>query len=552
MSFFIVGLKRVGDTPVASLTRDGATPTALAQYIGGLPLAIAKAVGGTPKPYLNHLGGIIPIGSLLNYVSKDTLSISDTYISFTNEDVNAVKTFSVLSTRDWTAELIDPMGLFEISKTSGIGGIIGKVAISLISENEYSEDYSASIVIRCGGLRQTLRLISKGTGASRVYHGFEVVEGAFILLDDKEFKVINDSPATYTRLSYIESTGEQYFNLNYVVKEADTIEMLYFSTSNTNGEKMLFGASDGVTATSASISSTSGLIRFGSNADLTLARVYQRYKIILKKSSVVNGTASGAPVFSAMPNEPLYLFARNTNGVADSFGKHRCYYFRITDSDGNIVKNLRPVKRSDGVVGMLDEVDGTFYPSESGVGFVGGLEASIPEGYEVLDKLTFTKDKLFNTDLYINEKYTIETLMQTGAPVGTAKYMYGVLSSNNKTTCTAYLASNGTWRFGASYRTINTADADIHYLVQDINSVSKDRTRYNSNIPGGAFVTSYTLPIGGSISATGVYNKGFFGDIYYITIREGENTLLYWIPVRTADGVDGFWDCVSQKFIESM
>jgi hypothetical protein len=360
------------------------------------------------------------------------------------------------------------------------------------------------------------------------------------------------SEETYTRLSYIEATGEQYFNLNYIVKETDTIEVMYFSTENANGEKMLFGAMDSNGSVSVSISSTSGGIRFGTNKNTSVARVYYRYNIVLKKGSLVNGTASAAPEFSAMPELPIYLFARNNNGTAGNFGKHRCFYFRITDADGNVVKSLRPAKNSDGVIGMLDEIDGTFYSSESGVEFVGGLEANMPSGYEVLDKLTFDKDKLFDTELYINDGHTIETLMQNGAPVTTAKYMYGVLSTGNKASCTAYLVSNGTWRFGASYRNINTADADIHYMVQDVNSISKDRTRYATNNAGGVFTTAYTLPLGGSISAAGAYSKGFFGDIFFFIIREGENTLLYWIPVRRDDGVEGFWDCVSQKFIEPM
>lgn len=402
-------------------------------------------------------------------------------------------------------------------------------------------------VVRQEGTRQPFRLA--GGGIFRIAGG-----GRFGVL--KEGGVVPPTPPTpvevYTRLAYIEATGEQYFNLNYIVKETDTIEVMYFSTYNAGGEKMLFGAFNGSTGVSASISSTTGVIRFGSSSNTSVARFYYRYKAVLKNGSIVNGTASAAPVFVAMPELPLYLFARNNKGTADAFGRHRCYYFRITDADGNVVKSLRPAKNSDGVIGMLDEIDGTFYSSESGVEFVGGLEANMPSGYEVLDKLTFDKDKLFDTGLYINDGHTIETLMQNGAPVATAKYMYGVLSTGNKTSCTAYLVSNGTWRFGASYRNINTADADIHYMVHDVNSVSKDRTRYATNNAGSVFTTAYTLPLGGSISAAGAYSKGFFGDIFFFIIREGENTLLYWIPARRDDGVEGFWDCVSQKFIESM
>ena len=405
---------------------------------------------------------------------------------------------------------------------------------------------SVNVLVKQPGLRQ--RFVTSDGLVFCVADG-----GRFAVLKQGSTPDVPDEPIeTYTRLAYIEATGEQYFNLNYIVKETDTIEVMYFSTYNAGGEKMLFGAMDGTASVSTSISSTSGYFRFGTNTNTGVARVYYRYKIVLKKGSVVNGTASAAPEFTAMPELPIFLFARNNNGTAGNFGRHRCYYFRITDGDGNVVKNLRPAKNSAGVIGMLDEIDGAFYSSESGVEFIGGLEAVLPNNFEVLDKLTFNQDKVYDTALTINQGHTIEMIMKNGNPVDTAKYIYAVETSNNTASCSAYLARSGTWRFGASYRSVNTADYDDHYLVQDVNSVSKDRTRYASTNAGGAFTTPYTLPIGGRISAAGAYYKTFFGDIYFFTIREGDNTLLYLLPVRRSDGVEGFWDCVSQKFIEPM
>ena len=430
----------------------------------------------------------------------------------------------------------------------------GNGSASIFSDINEGIDREQSIKVETTDKSVSATLMVSQEGLREV---FEPSDGLFVLADGGTFNVLKmggDTPdvpvETYTRLTYIEATGEQYFDLGYVVKETDTIEILYYSTSSASSNKMLCGVSDGSNDIWVSLSSTSGIIRFGSNVSTTVARVYYRYKIVLKKESFVNSTASGTPTFSAMPTLPLYLFARNNNGEADSFAKSLCYYFRITDADGNIVKNLRPVKRSDGIVGMLDEIDGKFYSSQSGVEFVGGLEANIPNGYEVLDCLVFNKDKIYDTGLFINKSCRIDVMFHNGAPVSTAKYIYGVISTGNVASCTAYLASNGKWRFGNIGRSINTGDNDIHVMVQDYNSITKDRTDYKFTTASGDFTTAYTLPVGGIVSASGVYSKGFFGEIYYLQITDENNLLLYWMPVRREDGVEGFWDCVTQSFVE--
>lgn len=364
-------------------------------------------------------------------------------------------------------------------------------------------------------------------------------------------KIITEE--TYTPLTYIECTGEQYIDLGYVVKETDTIDVDYFATVNAGGEKMLFGVSDEFGSVSWSISSTTGYARFGSNTNSSIARGYYRYNLILNKELAKNGTASLVPTFSQMPQQSLYLFAKNNNGTPAYFGYFYCYVFRITDANGNIIKELRPVKRnSDGKIGMLDLVERVFYSSQSNVDFTGGLEVQLDDEYSILDTIDFNADKIYDTNIYINEKCVIETKIQNGEPVTTSKYMYGVLTTGNTESVAAYLARSGVWRFGTPSRSVNTQDFDEHILIHKQASVTKDRTSYSNSGTANSFVTPYTLPIGGSISATGVYSKSFIGKIFYIKITEGDSLLLYWIPVRRNDGVEGFWDCVTQSFVEPM
>ena len=407
---------------------------------------------------------------------------------------------------------------------------------------DVSNSISAERIVRQEGIRQR----------------FITADGKILcVLDGGRFGVLREGGVepptpmeTYTPLAYIEATGAQYINTGYVVKETDTIEMLYYATSSESGDKMLFYAVDSSNGLWASIASTSGYFRFGSNSSTTVARSYYRYRLMMQKESFKSGTASATLSYTGMPNVPLCLFARNNNGSINAYGKCRCYYFRITDSDGNIVMNLRPSKNAEGVAGLLDMVSGQFFGSESGTEFVAGMEAHLPTGYEVIDYVSFNTDKIFDTGIYINNGHTIETMVHNGNPVSTAKYMYGVITTNHTASVTAYLAKSGTWRFGAANRAINTADSDDHILVQDYNSVTKDNTDYKTSVESGEFTTPYPLPIGGSISETGVYSKQFFGEIFYLKITDSNGIVMYLLPVRSAEGQEGFWDCVTQKFVE--
>lgn len=43
------------------------------------------------------------------------------------------------------------------------------------------------------------------------------------------------------------------------------------------------------------------------------------------------------------------------------------------------------------------------------------------------------------------------------------------------------------------------------------------------------------------------------GKVYYIRITQGDTPIIDYQPCkRLSDGVEGFWDCVSQTFIEPM
>lgn len=521
MGCIVVSLNRVGSTPTASIVREGATATAEVEYLGGVPIASLIGLSDVPTAVLEHLGGMTVSGSLLCHVANDSLGISETSLSFTNEEVGAVKSFSIRATSDWTAELIDPMGMFSISTTSGIGGLIGKVAITLVAENTDSSQYNASVVVKCGGLREVLSL------------------------------TVEAGAVAYTRLTYIECTGEQYINTGYVVQEDDVIEMQYITTDATSSDKAMFGVRDNSGHLYTTIYSNAAYVRFGSNETTTVSNARQKYTIKLQKSSVdIDGTKA-TPAFDSMPSSPLYLFASNSyNNEANMYGKFKSNGFKISKSNGSVVMDLKPYKRdSDGAIGMLDVVSGTFFTNEgTGAEFKYGGEARITNGYELMEYLTFNNDKIFDTGYYGNEKTYFEMLFRRTDTSG-ADYLFGCSSDSR---ITGYLTSSGYWRYGNGYPTFNTNNKLLIYAEVTPGSTTVAGTTKTFSI-GGSFTTAFTIPVGGYKPSSGVATPTYQGYIYYFRMKIDDEYVADYAPCkRISDGAEGFWDCVSQTFVESI
>ena len=356
---------------------------------------------------------------------------------------------------------------------------------------------------------------------------------------------------TYTRLTYIEAAGKQYINTGYIVQEDDVIDMYYISTSTTSADKALFGVAQSGNGIWATIYSNTSYVRFGSSSSVSISNARLRYKITLKKGNVTIDDLSGSPVFSQMPTIPLYLFAsNNNNNTINMYGYCQSMGFKISKSNGNVVMNLKPCKRDkDGKIGMIDLVSGQFFSSEGTEEFVGGAELQMGAEYEAIDYVTFDADKLFDAGI-IKSTYKIEVLFERSETSKTP-YLYGIITSPHTASVTAYLTSSGSWRFGSSYKGFTTNTLKMYKVKISNGTFVGDFT--SSTFTKSTFTTPDTLVVGGSRAASGSTSKGYRGLIYYFRILEGSTPILDWYPCRRlSDGVEGFWDCVTQTFIEPL
>jgi len=351
---------------------------------------------------------------------------------------------------------------------------------------------------------------------------------------------------TYTRLTYIECNGAQYIDLGYIVKEDDVIEANFILTKIANADTFLFGTADPDAGLWFGLYSKTAYVRFGASESKSIASSAGKYSVKLQKGKVTLGTTETSLDYEQMPNNTINLFAgRGSTSAAYNYGNYRCTKFRISDSNG-MVMDLIPVKRdSDGVIGMLDTVSGTFYTSAEEP-FLGGGEIRITADYEILDYVTFSADKMFDAGI-IEKSYTIESLWSRDT-TNSSQYMYGVVTSPHTATVTAYLG--GTWRWGNQGSSLTFNDKNQHYTRHyDANIYYDGSTRAYSK--ASAFTTPDTLIVGGRRGSDGVPVATFNGKIYYYRVYNGATVMLEWYPCkRLSDGVEGFWDCVSQTFVE--
>lgn len=520
MGCFNIELNRLGNTPTPTLERVGATPTAEVEYLGGVPIASLIGLSDVPTAVLEHLGGMSVSGSLLCYVGTDTLTISEASLSFTNEEVGTTKYITVLATAPWSVELIDPDGLFEINTTAGIGGVAGRVAITLIASNPNIEEYSASVVFKSRGLRQTLTLVAEA------------------------------SEATYTPLTYIEATGAQYINLGYVVQEDDVIEMDFIGTNNSNADKFLFGACAD-TGLWVSLYGSNAYVRRGTTSPTEVSGAYANYHVRLETGKVTFGNTTTSVVEGILPNAPLHLFANKTaSGGVYGYGYCRCLRFKISNANGVVMELLPHKRNADGKIGMLDSVSGNFFVNEdTGEDFIAGAEIKATSEYELIEYVTFSKDKLYDLGI-VKSTYTLEVMFKRSESSSTP-YLYGIVTSPHTASVTAYLSSSGAWRFGSSYKGLSTNNTVINRTI-----ISNGNTEFNfttGTFSKSTFTTPDTVVLGGYRAASGSLTRNYQGRVYFFRITEGDTPIIDYFPCkRISDGVEGFWDCVSQTFVESI
>lgn len=219
---------------------------------------------------------------------------------------------------------------------------------------------------------------------------------------------------------------------------------------------------------------------------------------------------------------------------------------------GKVTGNAEPVIQpleitENGTYTAPEGVDG-YSPVTVNVEASGG-GSDLPAGYWRADYIKFTGAQLVDTEIICNQNTKIRLAFTREKSA--QHYLYGVASSDNTASVTAYLG--GSWRFGNKTATKTpTTNADMIYSgVVDRSTVTI--TGSASAISSvNEFETVGSLILGGCRNSDGTVGvPQFEGKVLFIVMDGVDETVLKMIPVT--DGTTyRFWDTVCKKFHDSI
>lgn len=230
-------------------------------------------------------------------------------------------------------------------------------------------------------------------------------------------------------------------------------------------------------------------------------------------------------------------------------GIDRAQSIKVETTDKSVSATL--VVTQEGMREVFEPSDGGFVLADGGtfnVLKVGGDTPDVPEIlYEEIEYVTFDGNRVFDTLQYGNNRTTIELKFKR-TNVTTAVYLFGCDGGSNNI-INAYLNSNGNWRYGNKYRIFNTRTTNVYEAELTPEGIKVGS--YSVSFTANEFTTPHTLSVGGYTTTSGVKDAQYIGYIYSFRMYIDDVAVVDWIPVRRlSDGLECFWDKVTQSFVE--
>lgn len=180
----------------------------------------------------------------------------------------------------------------------------------------------------------------------------------------------------------------------------------------------------------------------------------------------------------------------------------------------------------------------------------GGGDSDLPSGCRRVDYIQFTGEQTVDTGIICNQNTKIQLAFTRER--STQHYMYGVASSNNTASVTAYMG--GSWRFGNKSATkVPTTNADMIYsgLVDKSTVTITGSASAISSV--NDFETIGSLLLGACRNSNGtVGSSQFEGKIFFFSMWEGVEQVLKLVPIVDADGNFHFYDTLSKQLFDSI
>lgn len=233
-------------------------------------------------------------------------------------------------------------------------------------------------------------------------------------------------PDEYQQVEYIESTGTQYIELDYIASNITNSKGKYKIT-NTTVANMLFGSRISVTSNFYGLnwgggtpwtyynSYNSGIITSKTIDEETHTFYKNKEKLYIDDELI--STHTNTADFTTPYN--MIVFGCNTNGTKGLFSYARIYYLQFYDNDELKVNLIPCYRKYDNVIGMYDLVENKFYTNKGTGTFLKGSNITshptpdYPQEVQSVGQIAnFLKKENFKSgfiSMTKGEKYTVTT-----------------------------------------------------------------------------------------------------------------------------------------------
>jgi len=359
----------------------------------------------------------------------------------------------------------------------------------------------------------------------------------------------NNLPAEYQEVEYLESTGTQYIDTGYIMKNTTTFECMaafmeekkfwHFGAiylENSQYYRAHFGGGN-----------NSDITLYDSSGNMISIKYDSNWHIF--KFSPENSTLDETNRLTAALNYPqisMYLFKRNSNfQTAEVEAISRIKYTKIWESDICVMNMIPCYRISDNVAGMYDVVNGVFYTNAGTGKFVVGPEAGKVVGdlviepnnqnygkYKISIKSSDEAGESVTKDIYLNEPLEYEEYIdfKTGKVVrrdGTEEFInLPEIQTYEDYTKIEVITGNSPSKIEVEYkkykliRILPLGYKQLEYIESTGTQYIDTGVKSNSNIKlDGEFYGEYSDVCwygGRNLNYIGIYNyNGRFDWLYY-------------------------------------
>ena len=368
-------------------------------------------------------------------------------------------------------------------------------------------------------------------------------------------------PSGYKRMKYIRSSGTQYIDTGFIPNQDTRIDIdaIPLSIAETNDGAGFIPYGAGVSNSNRAFECYSSGAHYEFNYDGQLNYVGspvvgQRLKISHNKNKISLIVNSGAPIVFSFTYQAftapytMTLFAIHRSSPLR--GLMKLYSCQIYDN-GTLVRDFIPCQKSDGTIGLWDDVNSAFYGNAGTGKFMAG-DIFVPSSeITELEYIQSSGTQYIDTDFKPNQNTTIVAEFVVLDASNDGAYLYG--GGTGTARLEAYPWS-GTLEFnyGSASSFVGTVYPNKRFYI------CQDKTKYTLSYFDGSgewtgnhaeqsFTSAYTLAIFALNRGTVLYPTAGM-KLYSCQIYDNGTLVRDYIAAKLANGTVGLYDKLNGLF----